>query len=786
LPPERLRKAVVHVAGLIQGIGFRPFIYRLAVRRGLKGSVCNLGDAGVRIELYGPEEAIKDFLKALVAEKPPIAQYTRVDVDWQEFHDPGQVPPDFQIVPSDVRGKAREFSIIPPDIAVCKECLAEIYDPRDRHYMYPFTCCAACGPRFTIMTDLPYDRERTTMDEFPMCEHCAREFNDPLDRRFNAQTICCPLCGPRMALYTPDRELVDCEDPLAEAARLLREGFIVAVKGIGGFHLAVRADWDEAVARLRERRRKPGKPFAIMSLRAEDVERYAHLSEAERELLESPARPIVVLRKREPFPLSELVAPGLHTVGVMLPYSGIHHLLLHHARVLALVMTSANMPGEPMITNNERAFRELGRVVDYLLVHNRRIWARCDDSVARVVDGRPAFLRRSRGYVPMPVELPFEASGGAVVAVGPELMVTGAILRGRRCYLTQHVGDVEGPDAVEFLDSALSHLAHLLRLRDVRAVACDLHPAFLTRQVALAWAERFGAELVEVQHHHAHVAALMAEAGVPPDEQIVGVACDGVGYGPDGTAWGGEALLASYGRFERLGHLEPQPMPGGDACAIWYGRMLQAILYGRVPEEELRAFLVRERLEGFKHGEVEVDVVFEQLKRGLNVAWTTSAGRLLDAVACLLGLAYRRTYEGEGAMKLEAAAARGRPGAVEIEAKVARRGRAWALLTGDMVKQAYEALLAGQRPEDIACAFQLALARGLAELAIRVAEQAGVSTVGFTGGVAYNDAITRELRERVEAAGLRFLRHTLVPNGDGGISLGQAVVAAVRIITERG
>ena len=773
-----MRKAIIHVSGLIQGIGFRPFVYRLAVRRGLGGSVRNLGDAGVRIEVIGPEEAIKDFLRALVEEKPAIAHYTRIDVEWVEDELSGPPGP-FVIAPSDAGGRGREFSILPPDIAICDECLRDMYNPSDRHYQYPFTCCAACGPRFTTIKDIPYDRERTTMDEFPMCEHCSAEFNNPMDRRFNAQTICCPLCGPKMALYDASGQPVECSDPIEEAAKLIREGFIVAVKGIGGFHIAVRADWDEAVARLRERRRKPAKPLAVMSLRAEDVEEYAVLSELERSLLESPARPIVVLEKARPFPLSELVAPGLHTVGVMLPYSGIHHLLLHHARLLAAVMTSANMPGEPMVIENEEALRALKGVVDYLLVHNRRIWARCDDSVVRVVDGSPVPIRRSRGYVPLPIELPFRAEG-TVVAVGPELMVTGAILRGHRCFPTQHIGDVEGPEAVEFLRSALTHMAKLLRVENVDAVACDLHPLFLSRQVAQEWAERYGAELVEVQHHHAHVAALMAESGVEPGERIIGLACDGVGYGPDGTAWGGEVLLTDYASFERLGHLEPQPMPGGDACAIWYGRMLQAILHGQVGEDELRDFLVRERLRGFRWGEREVDVVFHQLKTGFNVAWTTSTGRLLDAIACLLGLAYKRTYEGEGAMKLEAAAARGRPGAVEIEARVATRGGRMVLETSRMAKQAYEALLSGERPEDIACAFQLALAEGLAKMAIRAAERSGVETVGFTGGVAYNHAITSAIRRHVEAAGLRFLRHKQVPCGDGGISLGQAVVAAIR------
>jgi len=377
------------------------------------------------------------------------------------------------------------------------------------------------------------------------------------------------------------------------------------------------------------------------------------------------------------------------------------------------------------------------------------------------------------------VRLPFR-SELVVASVGPELMATGAILLGDKCFLTQHIGDVEGPDTLAFLRGALSHLAKLLRAERFDVVACDMHPLFLSREIALELAERHEAELVEVQHHHAHLAALMAEAGIEPGESIIGIACDGVGYGPDGTAWGGEVLLADYASFERLGHLERQPMPGGDACAIWYGRMLQAILYGRVDEDELTDFLVRERLRGFKRGEEEVSVVFRQLKKGFNVAWTTSTGRLLDAVACLLGLAYKRTYEGEGAMKLEAAAARGRPGAVRIEGEVVEENDSLVLKTGDMVRQAYEALRSGERVEDIACAFQLALAKGLAEMAIRAAERSGVSVVGFSGGVAYNDAIVRAVREAVEGAGLRFIRHRLVPCGDGGISLGQAVIGAVR------
>ncbi len=769
-------RARISVSGLIQGIGFRPFVYRIAVKRGLKGYVRNLGDAGVRIEVSGPREAIEDFLRALKSEKPPIAEYTKLKVEWLEGEGGYE---GFEIAESDEAGRSVEVSFIPPDIAICPECLRDMLNPEDRHYLYPFTCCALCGPRFTTIKEPPYDRERTTMDEFPMCPECLREFTDPTDRRFNAQTICCPRCGPRMTLYTPDGSIVECEDPIREAASLLAEGWIVAVKGIGGVHLAVKASEDEAVLRLRRRRRKPQKPFALMSLTVEDVRKFAEVSRLEEELLTSYQRPIVVLRKREPFPLSEMVSPGLHNVGVMLPYSGIHYLLLRYCGEPALVMTSANMPQEPMVTSNSEAFRKLRGVADYLLLHDRKIWARCDDSVVRVVDGAPTFLRRSRGYTPLPVEVPGRPEA-TVVAVGPELMSTASVLVSGRCHPTQHIGDVEGPDTLRFLGEAVRHMMKLLKVREVDAVACDMHPAFLSRKVAEELSEEFGAELVEVQHHHAHLASLMAEKGVPPGVKVVGIVCDGVGYGPDGTAWGGEVLVADYRRFERVGHLEPQPMPGGDACAVWYGRMLAGVLHGALPDGVLRSLLA-ERVEGFKRGLMEVEAVLSQLETGFNTAWTTSAGRVLDAASCLLKVCYRRTYEGEGAMKLEAAASKGRPGRVVLEAPVRRVGGVSVVETKPMMVQAYRALKSGARVEDVALAVHVALADSLARVAVEEAERRGVGVVGFSGGVAYNEVITSVVRRRVEEAGLRFIRHTVVPNGDGGVSVGQAVVAAYRL-----
>jgi len=769
-----LARAFISISGLVQGIGFRPFVYRIAVGNGLRGYVKNLGDAGVEIDVEGEKSSIETFLVDLRERRPPIAVYTKVDVDRLE-EKAGYS--EFNIDMSDLGKRAVKLSIIPPDITVCPDCLGEMFDPGNRHYLYPFTCCAICGPRFTTIRDLPYDRERTTMEVFPLCPDCGREYWDPLDRRFNAQTICCPTCGPKMTLYTTDGASVE-GDPLINAARLLEEGSIFAIKGIGGIHLAVKTTDDDPILTLRERRRKPGKPFALMSEDLEAVEGFAHVGEKERELLTSYARPIVALKKRSPFPLSGNISPGLHTVGVMLPYSGIHQILFHNISEPALVMTSANYPGEPMFTSNDLAFEKLRGVVDYHLLHDRVIHARCDDSVARMVDGAPLFLRRSRGYVPMPLDLSF-ASERTVISVGPELTSTAALLKMNRCYLTQHLGDIESPEAVAFLEEAIRHLVKVLRGGRADAVACDLHPRFLSRGVAETLVEDNYARLVEVQHHHAHLASVMADNDLEPGDEAVGIICDGFGYGSDGEAWGGEILVGGYEGFKRAGHVERQPMPGGDLASVRYGRMLQGILYGSMPDEALRRLLTENYLESYGQGEKEVDIVFSQLKKRINTPWTTSVGRLLDAVSCLLGVSDTRTYEGEGAMKLEAFAARGSPGKVSLPVEIEENGGSRVLKTTQMVKGVLN--LIGETPRtDLAYGFQAALSEGLAEMAVGTAQSEGVRAVAFSGGVANNHMITETIRRRVEAHGLRFLRHRRVPAGDGGVSLGQAVVAALR------
>ncbi|MBS7627304.1 carbamoyltransferase HypF [Candidatus Bathyarchaeota archaeon] len=775
---DKKARAMVRISGLVQGIGFRPFVYRLAFEKGLKGYVKNLGDAGVEVLIEGKEVDIKAFLADFKDKRPPQALYTKIDVEWLDYRGEYNT---FTIDESDAIRRNVSLSIIPPDISVCEDCHKDIFNPKDRHFLYPFTCCAICGPRFTVIKNLPYDRDRTTMEDFPMCQECSHEYNNPLDRRFNAQTICCPKCGPKMTLYDHTGRIMEGQkDSMEEATRLLGEGFILAIKGIGGIHLSVGTIEDEPLMRLRKRRRKPNKPFAIMSPCLEEVRKYAIVSEYEGELLTSYARPIVVLRKQDPFPLSDLISPGLDTVGVMLPYSGIHYIIFHYLKPKqpALVMTSANFPGEPMVISNKEAFERLRGIADYFLLHNRDIWARCDDSVLRIIDGRRIFLRRSRGYVPMPITLPF-SSNFTIAAVGAELSSTAAILKNDRAYLTQHIGDLEGPDSLTFLKGTLKHFIGLLGLSRVDAIACDMHPAFLSRTVASELSEELGIPIIDVQHHHAHLASLMAEVRIAPGEEVVGIVCDGYGYGIDGAPWGGEILVGGYKGFERVGHLEPQPMPGGDLCTQRYGRMLQGILYKEMPREELREFLIKECIEGFQRGSMEIDMVFDQMEKEIHTPKTTSAGRLLDAVSCLLGIAFKRTYEGEGAIKLEAFAAKGVRNSLELPIEIEDRRNTLVLKTSRMVKAVFE-LRNFHRREDLASAFQKALGTGLAEMAIRIARERGIGLIGFTGGVAYNEAINQVIRRRVEREGYRFLRHELVPCGDGGLSLGQAAIASFK------
>ncbi len=757
-------RAEILVSGIVQGVGFRPFVYRLAVENDLVGYVRNLGDAGVEIVVEGEEDDVKRFKEEIQEKKPPLAQIYDVKVNLLEVD--RKTFAEFSISESSAE-REHSGSVIPPDVAICDDCARELRDSGDRRRDYFFTTCTNCGPRYTTILGLPYDRPNTTMKDFEMCDECRSEYTDPGDRRFHAQTIACSKCGPRVQLLERDGSKIECDDPIRRAGELIEEGYILAIKGNGGFHVATSTLESEPIARLRAVKHRSQKPFAIMARDMEAVRGFAVVSDEEERLLTSPVRPIVLLNKSEGYGLSDLVAPGLHNVGVMLPYTGLHLMLFDHVREPAFVMTSANPPGEPILIDNEKAIKELGgKPVDYFLVHNRRIAQRCDDSVVRVSPaGNQSIIRRSRGYAPAPILLSKKAKF-CTLALGGEYNVTSCLLLGDRAFISQHIGDVEKYETYLFLKEATEHVVDLTNAR-VELVACDLHPRFATTTLAREFGERFGVEVIQIQHHSAHVRALMAEHAIP---EMIGISCDGVGYGSDGVLWGGELLFcADYGRtFERLGHLQEQPMPGGDLAAIYPLRMVAGLLH-EYPDVAER--LLESRSSHFPYGRVEVDVVMKQLKSSRNPL-TSSCGRVLDAISSVLGVCYERTYEGEPAMKLESVALHG-------EDKLALEPE---IMSGNVIKTSSLALAAlnsveKETVQDLAYSTQSYIARSLAEVAVHEADRLGVENIGFTGGVAYNNHISSFIRKIVTSHGLKFYEQWSIPPGDGGLSFGQAISA---------
>jgi hydrogenase maturation protein HypF len=766
-----LARAAIYVTGLVQGVGFRPFVYRLATSMGLKGYVVNLGDAGVEIVIEGPAGVIKRFVERLRLEKPGPARIDSVSVEWLEYKGDFE---DFRIMPSDHKVR-QSGSSIPPDIAICDDCVKDLMGNDPRWSKYPFTCCAVCGPRFTMIIDLPYDRERTSMAKFPMCKYCRRDYEDPTDRRYHAEGICCRFCGPKNELLDRSGAKIPCEDPIMEAARLIKEGFIVAVKGIGGFHIACLATDDDVVLRLRRRRRRPQQPFAVMSPSIERVESFAFVDQIERELLLSKERPIVVLRPKPESPLSPWVSPGLDSVGVMLPYTGIHLLLLKYVDEPAVIMTSGNYPGEPMAITTDDALKRLSGVVDYFLTHDRDIVNRCDDSVVRVTRGVPTFLRRSRGYAPSPVTFSgVEDKEGCIIALGGDLNVTISFLIGNKCYVSQHIGDLDNPDSLDFLVQTYRFFKRALKVKEVDAITCDLNRAFASTRFAEELSNELEVPLIRVQHHHAHAASLMAEAGLGPDDKAVVIAMDGVGLGDDGTAWGGEVLLATYERYERVGCIRPYPLPGGDLCAYYPIRALAGLLSQVMSLEELEELLTERFSSAFKYGPREVPIVVKQLRSGLNVVPSSSTGRYLDAVSAMLGVCTYRSYEGEPAMKLEALA-RASNSAIAVDVPIVDKGGMSMLDASQIVLQ----LLASMKdspPSCIARAAHVAIAKGLAEIACSEALKEGIRVVGVSGGAAVNEILIETIEKEVSSRGLVLLRHRALPPGDGGLSAGQAAV----------
>lgn len=783
-----MERATIRVNGIVQSVGFRPFVYRTATALDLRGSVRNRGDAGVLVELEGAVEDVDAFLQTLREDSPPLARVDRVAVE-RESADEAAFET-FEI--RDSEGSGGGGGTIPPDTGMCNACLADVRDPNSRYHGYWATSCVDCGPRFTVIEALPYDRPTTSMAAFPMCADCRAEYEDPQNRRYHAQTIACPQCGPTLRYGTIDEistagdRPTEGRDPFPDAlagttegrtaveraATTLTEGDIVVVKGIGGAHLACDATDDDAVTYLRERTGRPAKPFALMAPDIEAVESFARVSDREREALVSPRRPISLLETRDEAGLSQAVAPDLHTVGVMLPYSGVHHLLFD-AIDTPLVMTSANMPERPMLIDNAAITGSLTDIADGFLLHDRRIVARCDDSVVRFVDGGRRLLRRSRGFAPISIPVP-DAEDLQVLGLGPELDVVAGILADGECYLTQYIGNTDDVATFEYLTDSIEHLLSITGLDRPPIVAHDLHPEFETTE----YAERLerageGDDRVAVQHHHAHTASVLAEHEL---DEAIAITVDGVGYGPSGTIWGGEVLDATRAEYERVGGLAPMAMPGGDRATRYPGRMLAGALHRHDPtivEEVLTRHGVT-----VPGGTEELDIVRQQLDAGVNTPTTTSAGRYLDAASALAGVCEERTYEGEPAMKLEALAARGN--GHEIDLPYAAVDGRWVLDAPALLARLAGMIDDGIPRADVAATAQDALARGLSNLAVEAALDREREAVALSGGVAYNDPISTRVRETVAEAGLAFLVNERVPPGDGGIAYGQVAVAAAR------
>ncbi|MEU8748859.1 carbamoyltransferase HypF [Streptomyces chartreusis] len=771
-PPHRRR---VLVRGVVQGVGFRPYVYGLATELALVGHVTNTPE-GVVAEVEGSGAAVARFCDRLAVQAPPLARVE--SVDHQEL--PAAGGEAFIILASRSGGPVR--TLVSPDTATCADCLAELADPADRRHRHPFVNCTHCGPRFTIVTGVPYDRANTTMAAFPMCPDCAREYADPTDRRFHAQPVACPSCGPRLRLIAPGRagraERTSGPDPVTEARTMLARGAILAVKGLGGYHLACDATNAGAVALLRGRKARGDKPFAVMARAASDVEHLVRLGPEERRLLEGPVRPVVLLRRRPdpscpegaPRP-AEAVAPGSPDLGVMLPYTPVHHLLLglpgDPDGPRLLVMTSGNVSGEPIVTDDDEALERLAHLADGWLTHDRPIHVPCDDSVVRVCDAEPLVLRRSRGYAPLPLTLPLPIR--PALATGGDLKNAFCLGEGRQAWLSAHIGDMDDLATQGAFERAVEQLESITGVRP-RRLACDRHPGYRSAR----WADRnaAGRTVVRVQHHHAHIAAAMAEHGLDGTRPVIGVAFDGTGHGDDGAVWGGEFLLADYAGFTRFGHLAYVPLPGGDTAVRRPYRMALAQLRAAgldwsgdlpctaaCPPDELR-------------------LLQRQLERDMNCVPTSSMGRLFDAVSSLAGVCHRAGYEAQAAVELEAAA---------LEAP-ADDTIAYAFALGDgepvladaapVIAAIVRDLREGHTAATVAARFHRGVAGLVHALCRRARERHGLDTAALTGGVFANTLLSSACAAALRQDGFTVLRHRLVPPGDGGLALGQLMVAA--------
>jgi hydrogenase maturation protein HypF len=752
----------------VQGVGFRPYVFLLASRGALTGRVLN-SPAGVLIDVEGESSTIDRFIKEITLNPPPLSLIESVerrdDLDLAHYSD-------FRIVESTSNGE--RLTPISADIATCADCLRELFDPKDRRYRYPFINCTNCGPRFTIIEGIPYDRDRTTMRDFEMCDDCRAEYENPLDRRFHAEPTACPRCGPRLSLTDAEGRAVELdgvEDITGRVRLLLTSGRIVSVKGIGGFHLACDALDVEAVECLRQRKYREDKPFALMAKSVAVIKEYAHVSETEEALLNSARRPVVLLEKRvDGRRLPEAVAPGVNTLGFMLPYSPLHLLIFENLE-RPLVLTSGNVSDEPICYEDEDATRRLNEIADYFLSHDRRIHIRTDDSVARIVEGRETVLRRSRGYAPAPVRVGFKFER-EILACGAELKNTFCLARESYAFVSHHIGDLENLETLRSFKQGIEHYKRLFHLHP-DAIAYDLHPEYLSTKYALALDESY--TKIGVQHHHAHIASCMADNRV--EGEVIGVAMDGLGFGTDGRMWGGEFFVADFREAERIAHLEYVPLPGGAQAVREPWRVAAAYLHRTFGDDFLNLDLPFVQKMDVKAW----TTLSRMIATGTNSPETSSMGRLFDAVSSLLGLRNTVNYEGQAAIELEAMADKDCARGYEFEFKAGDN----IISAGAVIRRAVEDLLDGYPPRKVSAQFHFGVAALIATVARRVRDERGLNRVALSGGVFQNMLLLKSACRMLKRDGFEVLTHSRVPTNDGGISFGQAAVAGARLASGR-
>jgi hydrogenase maturation protein HypF len=757
-------RAKISVSGIVQGVGFRPFIHRLAKRFRLCGWVQN-STTGVLIEVEGDKKDIERFFKEISSSAPPLADIQRKQI---RFGKPKGLKT-FQIKES-LREK-EEFVLLSPDISICKDCYRELNDKNDRRFCYPFINCTNCGPRFTIIKNIPYDRINTTMAEFKMCVQCESEYKDITNRRYHAEPNACEICGPVVWLEDSQGVIAKGREAITQTIKLLKEGKIVAIKGIGGFHLACDATNPDAVKLLKIRKeRERDKPLAIMSKNLQRVKQYCRVNKKEQQLLESPQRPIVLLERIDRKYIVEDVAPNNKYLGVMLPYTPLHYLLFSDDSVLALVMTSGNTSEEPIVKDNRGAKEQLAHIADFFLMHNRDIFSRCDDSVARLVDKKITLIRRSRGYTPFPVL--FRDKMPQILACGAELKNTFCLTKGRHAFLSQHMGDLKNWETFRYYKSAIQHFKRMFRIKP-EIIAHDLHPDYLSTRYAIEEAEREGLRRVGVQHHHAHIVSCLAENQVKA--RVIGVSFDGTGYGSDGNIWGGEFLVANTRDFKRVGHLKYLPLPAGDTGIREPWRMTISYLYYVYGDDLLKMDLeFVKRIERHK-----VELVIEMIKKKINCPLTSSCGRFFDAISSLIGVCDYATYEGQSACELEMHAHMANH--AQHYSYEIKKEEGFIVDPRSIVAGVVDDIKNGVLRSQIALKFHNTVANFIVDMCLEIRKQYMINKVALSGGVFQNKLLTERVSRLLKNRGFLCYLHSRVPPNDGGISLGQAIVAACEV-----